>query len=62
MLDTTTDVVATTDRVEYTAIVTATDPSGASGSGAVIIELLNVDEAPEVTASGGATENAVESR
>ena len=58
-VNSTTDVEATSDIVEYTAIVTATDPSGASGSGAVIIHLLNVDEAPEVTVTSGADDNAV---
>jgi hypothetical protein len=42
--------------IEYTAIVKATDPSGASGVGKVIVHLLDVDEAPEVTSS--ATDNA----
>ena len=57
-VDSTTDDDTTTDRVEYTAIVKATDPSGASGVGKVIVEVLNVDEAPEVTAAGSATDNA----
>ena len=41
----------TSDIVEYTVVVTAEDPSGAKGSGVVIVHLLNVDEAPELTAS-----------
>ena len=53
-----TDVADTTDIVEYTVVVTATDPSGAAGSGAVVVHLLNVDEAPAVTVTEGATENA----
>ena len=28
-------------------VVTAEDPSGAKGSGVVIVHLLNVDEAPD---------------
>ena len=59
-LDTVTDISGTTDIVEYTVVVTAIDPSGAKGSGAVIIHLLNVDEAPTVTASGtDVSDNAV---
>ena len=60
-LDTNTDVTGTMDRIEYTVVVTATDPSGASGSGAVIVELLNVDEAPPVTSSLTDTPDAVSS-
>ena len=56
--DSETNITTTTAIVEYTVVVTAEDPSGAKGSGAVVVHLLNVDEAPEVTAGGGATDNA----
>ena len=51
----------TADIVEYTAVITATDPSGATGSTAVIVHLLNVDEAPAVnlTIEATATLNSV---
>ena len=55
---TVTGVDVTGDIIEYTVVVTAIDPSGARGSGAIVVNLLNVDEAPAVTASGGATDNA----
>ena len=45
-----TDVPDTPEIVEYTVVVTAIDPSGARGSGAIVVNLLNVDEAPAVTA------------
>ena len=50
----------TEDIVEYTVVVTAEDPSGAKGSGVIIVHLLNVDEAPAVTVESGATENEAE--
>ena len=59
-LNSNTDDDDTDEIVEYTAIVTATDPSGASGSGAVIVHLLNVDEAPEVTSSADDDEAEVD--
>ena len=52
-----TNITTTTTIVEYTVVVTAKDPSGAKGSGAVIVKLLNVDEPPEVTITSGGSGN-----
>ena len=43
----TTDDTATTTIIEYTVVLRATDPSGASDSVTVTVNLTNVNEAPE---------------
>ena len=43
----TTDDASTTDIIEYTVVLRATDPSGADDTVTVMVHLTNVNEAPE---------------